>query len=82
MSSAITEHLRHFLQGRGQNIALAAPVAVAACLLLLLQVQEGALRIAAHGRDRATTRALRAISLPIALIFGAALAGHFVRFFQ
>ncbi len=48
----------------------------------LLQIQEGALRIAAHGRDRVTMRALRAMSIPIALIFGAALAGHFVRFFQ
>jgi hypothetical protein len=82
MSSAITEHLREFLQGRGQAIALAAPVAVAACLLLVLQIQEGALRIAAHGRDRITMRAMRAISVPIALIFGIALLGHFVRFFQ
>jgi hypothetical protein len=82
MSSAITERLREFLQGRGQELALAAPVAVAACLLLVLQIQEGALRIAAHGRDRVTLRAMRAISIPIAVIFGGALLGHFVRFFQ
>ena len=82
MSTAITERLRDFLQGRGQGGSLAAPVAVAACLLLVLQIQEGALRIAAHGRDRVTMRALRAMSIPVALIFGAALAGHFVRFFQ
>lgn len=82
MSSAITERLREFLQGRGQDLALAAPVAVAACLLLLLQIQEGALRIAAHGRDRITMRAMRALSVPIALIFALALLGHFIRFFQ
>lgn len=82
MSSAITERLREFLQGRGQYVALSAPVAVAACLLLALQIKEGALRIAAHGRDRATTRALRAISVPVALIFGIALLGHFARFFR
>jgi hypothetical protein len=82
MSSAITERVREFLQGRGQDLALAAPVAVAACLLLLMQIQEGALRIAAHGRDRITMRAMRAISLPLALIFGAALLAHFVRFFR
>jgi hypothetical protein len=82
MSSAITERLREFLEGRGQGIALAAPVAVAACLLLVLQIQEGALRIAAHGRDRVSMRAVRALSVPLALIFGLALLGHFVRFFQ
>lgn len=82
MSSAITERLREFLEGRGQAVSLAAPVAVAACLLLVLQIQEGALRIAAHGRDRVTMRAMRAMSIPVALVFGAALAGHFIRFFQ
>lgn len=82
MSSAITESIREFLQGRGQALALVAPVAVAACLLLALQIQEGALRIAAHGRDRITTRAIRAISLPIWLVCAVALLGHFVRFFQ
>ena len=82
MTSAITERLREFLQGRGQYVALSAPVAVAACLLLLLQIQEGALRIAAHGRDRITMRAMRAVSLPLALIFAAALIAHFVRFFR
>ncbi len=82
MSSAITERLREFLEGRGQYAALSAPVAVVACLLLVLQIQEGALRIAAHGRDRATTRAMWAMSVPIALIFGMALLGHFARFFR
>jgi hypothetical protein len=82
MSSAITERLREFLAGRGQELALAAPVAVTACLLLLLQIQEGALRIAAHGRDRLPMRAVRAVSAPIAIIFAIALLGHFVRYFQ
>ena len=47
-----------------------------------MQIQEGALRIAAHGRDRVTMRAMRAMSLPLALIFAAALVAHFVRFFR
>jgi hypothetical protein len=82
MSSAITERLREFLAGRGQGLALAAPVAVAGCLLILLQIQEGALRIAAHGRDRLSTRAVRAVSAPIAIVFAIALFGHLVRFFR
>jgi hypothetical protein len=82
MSSAITERLREFLQGRGNDLALAAPVAVAACLLLVLQIQEGALRIAAHGRDRITARSVRALSIPLALVFAMALFGHFVRYFR
>jgi hypothetical protein len=82
MSSAISAQVREFLQGRGQGVPLAGAVAVAACVLLALQMQEGAMRIASHGRDRVTLRAVRAISMPLALIFAIALLGHFARFFQ
>jgi hypothetical protein len=82
MSSAISAHVREFLLGRGQDRTLAGAVAVVACLLLVLQIQQGAMRIASYGRDRATSRAVRAISLPLALIFSIALIGHFARFFQ